>query len=53
MDRIERRSRVINQLLLEMLVEKPGPESKAIVFAVDDDVSVTGGVRKSRSVSRI
>jgi len=27
-------------LLLEMSVEKPGPESKAIVFVVDDDVSL-------------
>src|SRR5207302_10417205 len=30
----------LSVLLLEMSLEKPGPESKAIVFVVDDDVSV-------------
>ena len=40
MGRIERRSRAIFDLLLEMPVEKLGPDSKAIVFVVDDDPSM-------------
>src|SRR5260221_1056752 len=40
MGRIERAPRRSFDLLLEMSLEKPGPESKAIVFVVDDDVFV-------------
>ena len=40
MGRIERAPRRSFDLLLEMSVDKPRPESKAIVFVVDDDASI-------------